>query len=164
LEILNSWPESGEYINKMNRSFKLFFLMSIIGIVGLLSFVVVNLTNTYKQAQVGLLAVKYLYHFSSLEELDANMDELKKISTPEVYRKLTIDNTDRSLNVYLKFKNKPVFVIPDKATDNYIIYRLQTENISNFRKFTFFYEVNKQGLISDVREAEIIDFAEGPGK
>jgi hypothetical protein len=107
--------------------------------------------------EYGKLAVKYLYNFQTIEELDSNMEALKQIVTDEVYQNLTIDKTDRALNVYLKFKNNPTVVRFEEVTDTYIIYSLETESISSLRKFVFFFKVDK-GRISWVREGELIDF------
>lgn len=107
---------------------------------------------------IGELAVNYLYNFSTIAELDANMDKLKQITTEQVYAQLTVDNVDRALSTYLKFKNEPSYVKVSKATQNYVSYSLQTKNIASTRKFIFLYETNQKGKISSVREVEAIDF------
>lgn len=127
-------------------------IVMILIVIGILLFYWINPNGNY-----GELAVKYLYNFQTVQELDANMDALKEITTEEVYEQLTIDKTDRALNVYLKFNNNPVVVKFEEITDSYIIYSLETESISSFRKFVFFYEV-EGGKISKVREGELIDF------
>lgn len=114
-----------------------------------------------KDAELGFLALKYLYNFSSVGELNSNMDLLREITSSDVYEKLTIDNTDRSLNVYLKFKGNPTYVVPERSTDKYIIYHLLTKTISESRKFVFFFDVDG-GKIVNIRESEIIDFVTTP--
>lgn len=111
-----------------------------------------------KVAQLGVQAVKYLYDFGTAEQLDYQMTGLKEITTDAVFNQLTIDNEERTLNTYLKFKNEPVSVDVLKSTSNYVIYSLTTTNISHDRLFVFFFEVNNEGLISSVREVEAIDF------
>lgn len=107
---------------------------------------------------VGVQAVGYLYNFSNLEELDRNMEKLRKITTEEVYEQLTIDNTNRALSTYLKFKGKPSYVTIDDQTNSYVSYHLKTAEVASSRKFIFMYNVNSSGLIDKVREVEAIDF------
>lgn len=143
----------------MKKSFVIVGVVLAFCIILTVSFVIVSFQKESKQVELGLRAVKYMYNFQTLAELDDNMDLLKGITTDEVYSQLTVDNTDRALNVYLKFKNKPVLVIPEEATSKYVIYKLQTESLSSDRKFAFFFEVDN-GKISKVRESEIIDFVD----
>lgn len=135
-----------------------YVLLVAIAFVGGL-FVDAQLSNNRTVDQeIGKAAVLSLYNFQTVEELSDQMDDLKKITTEEVYNQLTVDRTDRALNVYLKFKAKPTVVQFETITDSYIIYSLATESIQADRKFAFFYNVNKNGLIDKVRESEIVDF------
>ena len=86
------------------------------------------------------------------------MQALKEITTDAVFNQLTIDNEERTLNTYLKFKNKPVTVEVEEITNDYVLYRLKTEEISADRLFCFYYSVNKDGKLDKVREVEAIDF------
>lgn len=107
---------------------------------------------------VGEKAVKYMYDFDSTKELSDNMDKLSAITTKSVFSKLTIDNIDRSLSTYLKFKNLPCEVVILRSTNTYILYTLKTDALSSGRKFIFMYQVNALNKISEVREAEVVDF------
>ena len=111
-------------------------------------------------AALGEEAVKLLYDFGTVEQLDYQMNDLKKITTGAVFNQLTIDNEERTLNTYLKFKNKAVTVKVVKSTSDYVLYRLETENISEDRLFAFFFDVDDSGKISYVREVEAIDFVD----
>lgn len=111
-----------------------------------------------KMKKLGVEAVNYMYNFSDVKELDANMPKLESITTKEVYSGLTIDNMDRALNTYIKFKNVPCKVRVLKNTHNYVLYTLDTDALSSGRKFLFLFDVNKAGKISYVREVEAIDF------
>lgn len=111
-------------------------------------------------AALGEEAVKLLYDFGTVEQLDYQMNDLKKITTDAVFNQLTIDNEERTLNTYLKFKNKAVTVKVVKSTSDYVLYRLETENISEDRLFAFFFDVDDSGKISYVREVEAIDFVD----
>jgi hypothetical protein len=145
----------------INKSFKLVpFVFMIVGLVCMM-FAYNLFSKKVEEAKLGALAVKYLYNFSSIAELNSNMDMLKQITSDGVYQQLTIDNTDRTLSVYLKFKGGPVYVIPDKTTDRYVSYHLETKNISSSRKFVFFFEVDR-GKVVSVRESEVIDFVGNP--
>lgn len=109
-------------------------------------------------SDIGVQAVNCLYDFGTVEQLDFQMQGLKEITTDAVFNQLTIDNEERTLNTYLKFKNKPVTVEIVSATSDYVLYRLKTEEISADRLFCFYFHVNKSGKIDTVREVEAIDF------
>ena len=57
-----------------------------------------NYSSIRRSSEIGVQAVKLLYQFYDLEELDSNMTELKKITSGAVYDELTIDNEERLLN------------------------------------------------------------------
>lgn len=111
-----------------------------------------------QKADTGVKAVKLIYDFETAYELNDQMVDLKKLTTKDVYNSLTIDNADRTLNTYLKFKNKPVEVEIIKSTDSYVLYRLNTEVITTNRKFIFVFDTDWLGRINYVREMEVIDF------
>lgn len=115
-------------------------------------------------AALGVQAVKAMYNFSSPEELDYQMYSLQQITTDDIFNQLTIDNTNRTLSTYLKFKSKPVTVHVIESESNYVIYSLETENVSENRKFVFFFHVNTRGLIDKVEEVEAIDFVQDYSK
>jgi hypothetical protein len=146
--------------NLMSKTTKIVLVVVIVYTIVMLSLMMIQFQKVGRNTELGLTAVKYMYNFASLEELNDNMQKLKELTTSEVYERLTIDNTDRALNVYLKFKNKPVIVVPEEATDRYVIYKLKTENISDYRKFVFFFSVDDSGKISKVRESEVVDFVD----
>lgn len=111
-----------------------------------------------KKRLLGEKAVLLLYDFGTPEQLNYQMRGLKAITTEPVFNQLTIDNEDRTLNTYLKFKNEAVTVNVIRSSSDYVMYSLSTPNISEERVFVFFFEVNDGGIIEYVREAEVIDF------
>lgn len=111
-------------------------------------------------AELGERAVKLMYDFGTVEQLDYQMSDLKAITTDAVFNQLTIDNEERTLNTYLKFKNKAVTVEIVQSTHDYVMYHLITPNISAERLFVFFFDVDDSGKISYVREVEAIDFVD----
>lgn len=108
---------------------------------------------------LGVKAVMLMYNFDTIEQLSEQMAELREITTPEIYEELTIDNEDRTLNTYLKFRGNPVTVSIIKATGDYVMYSLTSESIGTDRIFMFLYETDNQ-KINYVREVECIDFVE----
>ena len=109
-------------------------------------------------AEIGECAVKLLYDFGSPEQLDYQMYDLQQLTTDAVFRQLTIDNEERTLNTYLKFKSEPVTVHVIKSTSTYVLYSLETENVDSSRIFLFLFSVGANGKIEYVREVEGIDF------
>lgn len=146
--------------NRRRLSSALLLLLVIMILVFLaLSFGKASNLNHEREA-LGLQAVKLLYDFGTVAQLDDQMSELKLITTTPIYNDLTIDNEERTLNTYLKFKNKSVTVNVIKSTSAYVLYSLKTEELSEDRVFMFLFETNKVGKISWVREMEVIDFLE----
>lgn len=122
----------------------------------LLTFEKVHKIEGRKTAQE---AVKLMYEFESYDDVyQKQMQDLAKITSKEVYNSVTVENIDRALTTYLKFKGHPSKVEIIDATDNYVIYSLDTESITHTRKFVMFYHTNFLGKIDSMKEAELRDF------
>lgn len=132
----------------------------VIGALSIILFFVLynDSGNEYLAVDTGVDAVKYLYNFDNVQQLDSNMVKLKEITTEGVFEQLTIDNTNRTLNTYLKFKGEPTKVNVIEATDTFVLYSLDTKYVDSKRIFMFIYNVNDNGKIEYVREMECIDF------
>lgn len=104
-------------------------------------------------------AVMLMYDFDSYDNVyKEHMASLKKITTDEIYNNITVENIDRALTTYLKFKGHPSKVEFIEVTDNYVVYSLDTESITQTRKFAMFYHTNWLGKIDSMKEAELRDF------
>lgn len=140
------------------------FIIKILLPILVLSFIVSSFTFTLinnsskNQKDIGVKAVTYLYQFNQVEDLDNNMEKLKTITTDEVFNQLTVDNEERTLNTYLKFKGKSTDVEIIKSTETYVLYSLDTEYVDSNRVFIFMFDVNNEGKLSYVRECECLDF------
>lgn len=140
------------------------FIIKILLSILVLSFIVSSFTFTLinnsskNQKDIGVKAVTYLYQFNQVEDLDNNMEKLKTITTDEVFNQLTVDNEERTLNTYLKFKGKSTDVEIIKSTETYVLYSLDTEYVDSNRVFIFMFDVNNEGKLSYVRECECLDF------
>lgn len=130
--------------------------LAITGICLLMLFSIKFIKN--KNTSTAVKAVECLYQFNKVEDLNNKMKELEKITTSSVYNQLTVDNEERTLNTYLKFKGNPTSVKIQNVTDSYILYKLDNENIDKDRVFVFMYRINSHGKISYVRECECLDF------
>ena len=111
-----------------------------------------------KRTQTAIEVVQDLYQFSKVEDLDKNMLKIRNLTTQSVYNQLTVDNEERTLNTYLKFKGDATSVNVVKATSSYILYTLTNKNIDKDRVFIFMYDCNSKGKLSNVRESECLDF------
>ena len=148
---------------RISVSMKFIILYSVsVVLIFTITFLTLRMMSSKKsenmKAELGVEAVKCMYDFGTIEQLDENMAGLQAITTDEVFSQLTIDREERTLYTYLKFKNKPVTVNVLKSTASYVLYNLETENISENRIFMFMFDVNSSGKISYVREVECIDF------
>jgi hypothetical protein len=112
----------------------------------------------YETESIGLELVNALYNFSSPYELNRQMEIVNAITTESVYNDLTIDNEERTMLTYLKFKDSAVTVHVIDNGPNYVRYYLETDAIDSSREFILFYQINDDGLISEVEEAEYVKF------
>lgn len=144
----------------MRKNGKLSILITCIATCILLSsFILLGITQIQsKRTETAVEAVKDLYQFNQVNELNNNMKNLKKITTSSVYNQLTVDNEERTLNTYLKFKGNPTTVNVIDVTNSYVLYSLTNENIDEDRVFIFMYSFDSKGKICKVRESECLDF------
>lgn len=132
-------------------------IIVVLGVIGFLGLFCIK-SEIFTQGRVGVQAVEALYQFNTLEQLESNLPKLKSLTTEEIYNRIAVTNSDKALNVYLKFKKNPVKVeILDKKP-GYVLYTLDTGSLSSGRIFLFSYELNWKGEICSVREMECIDF------
>lgn len=109
--------------------------------------------------ETGIKAVKLMYTFDTYEDVySKQMNELQKICNQDVYKQLNVNNIDRALNSYLRFKGNASEVNIIEATNSYVKYSLNTLSISKERQFVLFYHVNIWGKIDKVSECEIESF------
>lgn len=108
--------------------------------------------------RVGSKAVKLLYEFDSVSELEDNLVKLRSMMTDRCYYSVTVLNSDKSLNTYLKFKKEKTKVEILDSKPGFVLYSIKNPNISYDRLFIFSYRLNSSGKIKEVREFEAIDF------
>ena len=110
------------------------------------------------KADLGVELVKAMYDFENPYELDKNMLVVQKLVTEDVFSDLTIDDEQRTLSTYFKFKDASVHVNVLKSTDSYVLYSLDSEAISADRKFILIFSVNEEGVINEVKEMECYEY------
>lgn len=110
------------------------------------------------KADLGVELVKAMYDFENPYELDKNMLVVQKLVTEDVFSDLTIDNEQRTLSTYFKFKDASVHVNVLKSTDSYVLYSLDSKAISADRKFILIFSVNEEGVINEVKEMECYEY------
>lgn len=114
--------------------------------------------EVFTNGSLGVEAVNYLYNFNSVDDLDKNDKKLKDITTESAYESLTVTNSDKALNTYLKFKDNAVEVEILSSGPGKVVYTLHSDSLSDGRKFIFLYEVNLFGKITSAQEFEAIPF------
>ena len=80
-----------------------------------------NKTLSKNKVALGEQLVRALYDYDSVYELDAQMTIVKSICSDAVYNDLTIDNEQRTLTTYLKFKQDPVHVVLHNSEYGYVL-------------------------------------------
>lgn len=112
---------------------------------------------------IGIQAVKDLYEFEEISDLNEGDKNLKELVNDDVYKQLTVTDAYRALNTYLKIKDNPCkVVVLDKLETKeggYVKYSLDTISISSTRIFMFTYKLEK-GKIIEVKEMECIPFSD----
>mgnify|MGYP004695168315 FL=1 len=119
---------------------------------------VISDSSAGTKADLGVELVKAMYDFENPYELDKNMLVVQKLVTEDVFSDLTIDNEQRTLSTYFKFKDASVHVNVLKSTDSYVLYSLDSEAISADRKFILIFSVNEEGVINEVKEMECYEY------
>ena len=102
--------------------------------------------------------VMIMYDFMNLEQVEANQRKLKQFVTDEVFNELTFDSEERRLNTYLKFAAESSSIKFLEEGPDYLIYTIDCAALTPGRKFIFRYHMNNKGKISDIYEAELLDF------
>lgn len=154
------------------RVIPIFIIVLVVSVLGFMY--TIGLFKSDKDS-VGVQAVKLLYDFESLDQLNQQMQSLEDICTPEVYTQLSATNQEKALNVYLKFKlseavknskmedtyyNPSVRILEEITSSDggYILYTIDTPALSEGRLFIFSYKLNEHNKLSSVHEMEGIDF------
>ena len=96
-----------------------------------------------------------IYDFDSIFDLTKQMEELKQITTEDVFRNLDINYNSRIISIYFKFKADPTKVEIISSNPGSIHYRLINDNVSSDRTFLFRYTVSN-GIIDSVEEIELV--------
>lgn len=100
-----------------------------------------------------------MFQFNNYSDLNnLNMPKLEKLTTKPVYDKIKLEsNLDRAISTYLQFRDKPCNVTIVTVTNNYIVYTLENEFVSDQNKYITFYKTNFFGKISEIKECQIRD-------
>lgn len=114
------------------------------------------------EEQLGIHAVNLMYDFDSIFDLTAQMEELKQITTPEVYKQLDINYDSRIIPIYFKFKAEKTEVEIISSKPGSIYYSLLNDNVSSERSFLFRYTVSN-GVIDSVEELELVTGIDNSG-
>lgn len=143
----------------MKYSKLLIILQVVLLLAGLVS--VAFFVYKPKPTDLGKQAVLLMYNFEKVEELEGQDEGLKGITTGSAYEYLTVTNSSRALNTYLKFNKKPVTVkiLRNDYTSSggEVLYQLDNIYISSNRTFLFTYDV-VDGKIDNPVEYECINF------
>jgi hypothetical protein len=133
------------------------YVSVVVFVVAAAVVVMVVRSSVMSKELLGLDLVRCLYEYDALEEFGTNAVRLKDFVSEEVFDRLSSDNSDRVLSVYLKFNAKPCQVNVIDSTQNYVVYSLISSVIEPERVFAMFFDVDG-GKVIDVREAELFAF------
>ena len=114
--------------------------------------------NNVSKKALGEELVMAMYNFETPYQLDSQMLIVQTLTTEDVFNDLTIDNEQRTITTYLKFKDCGVKAEIISSGEDYVYYKLDSEVIAENRTFILFFRVNEDGLIDWVKEAECVEF------
>lgn len=118
-----------------------------------------DLTNIkIEKEQLGIELVNAMYTFDSPYQLDRQMSIVKELVSEPVFYDLTVDNEQRTLTTYFKFKDCSCKVNIINSTDSYVLYTLDSEAMEPEREFMLIFRVRDDGVIDWVKEIEAIEF------
>lgn len=101
----------------------------------------------------GIIAVKLMYEFDSVEQLPQQYTLLKKLVSEEDFDKLSIDDELRVVNTYFKFQAMPSKVNILRASDGFVAYTITSESDSITANTVWVFEYEKQhGKLCNIRE------------
>ena len=99
----------------------------------------------FSNGRTGEKAVKLLYEFNNVKDLEENLVGLRSMMTERCYYKTTVLNSSKSLNTYLKLKQQRTVVNILEKKPGFILYSLDNPNLSDNRLFIFSYEYLAEG-------------------
>jgi len=137
-------------------------LMRIIVFIAALFAIALYFLNAYSitlRKNLGVEAVTLMYNFDSLEEVKENQKRLAQIMDNDTYKGLTIDNENRQLYTYVRYYGDRSIINIVEATDRYVLYRIESEQVEADRLFIMLFEV-EGGRISKIKECECFGFIE----
>lgn len=136
-------------------------LRVLIFVAALISIVVFFLSSASVSLKrsLGIEAVTLMYDFDSLDEVRENQKCLAQIMDEDTYAGLTIDNENRQLYTYVRYYGNKSIINIVEATDQYVLYRIESDCVEPDRLFIMIFEVS-HGRISKIKECECLDFIE----
>lgn len=148
-------------ISKVKALFPIIFTVLVI-VSTIICYSVIQQILVNNKTVLGIKTLKSLYEFENLEQFGDNVAIFQELVTPEVFARMTADNSDRILRIYLKFNGNASYVEVLEATDQFIIYSLVCNSIERDRLFYFAFKV-RTGKVTEIKEAELFKFSTTQG-
>lgn len=122
----------------------------------LIVLVVANLRRVAiaKSVELGIICVNLMYDFETPDDILVNQVALQSLLTEDEFTRLCIDEPNRTINAYYKFKFSPSKVNIVNCSIGYIEYTLENEYIDSDIHWVFLYDVNGNRL-ENIREYKV---------
>lgn len=130
-------------------------------LVALLTFLWVVWRSSNISQDIGSRCVRLLYQFSTPQEIVDNQRQLELLVTDEVFSDLNIDDTNRVVNAYYKFKYSTSSVNIVSSAPGCVVYTIANENIDPDSLWIFKYTLDSSGKIDWVKEYSVLDIRSG---
>ena len=148
--------ESGRRLSPLGIVVRVFFCAVLLVALAVIYF---SAEESSAKAELGVEAVKLMYNFQSVEELESNQKRLARIMDEDTFYGLTYDNENRQLYTYVQYYGSHSTVNVVESTDRYVLYRIESECVESDRLFVMLFEVDG-GRIVKVKEGEFLGFVE----
>lgn len=109
---------------------------------------------------LGVLAVKLMYEFDTIEDLNPQYERLHQVVSESAWEHLNINNDLRTINTYFKFRNRPSKVQIVYYRDGLLLYNLITDAVPHQTLWAFQYDI-VDGKIDNVREYRLVSLYNG---
>lgn len=134
------------------RTYKLLSALAIAVMLNALLLVGSLTLGSSDTLDVGVYTVKLMYDFETPRELVQNQALLQEVLCSEEFERLQLDEPNRTVNAYYKFKYSKSQVIVEDSSPGFVLYRLLNDNIDYNTLWVFRYSVNSDGKLCDISE------------
>ena len=136
------------------KRFRSLAVLAIIVLVNVLILLGIYTFGRNDKLDIGVYTVRLMYEFDSPKEMVMNQSLLQDVLHPDEFERLKLDEPNRAVNAYYKFKFSSSHVVVEDSQDGFVLYRLVNDSIAPNIRWVFMYSVDDNGKLYDIHEYE----------